>query len=295
MAVRTFAATVAEALAAPAAPGHWRHLLVDAAAFLGMVTRLPLATDRPATDLLTAQLVSDWRDCASPLLITLPPGACHHSTLSAWSSFAGTWRYANALTYLESAMDPDGLVTSLSRRLDVQLPDGFNALLRYFDNRVLAVLQQVLEPEQHQGLLQPATRWLYADRSGTACEIAVEDWLTDEAEDNFSLTLTNAQEGSLLEAAEVDAVIDQLLVQSHPTLLAMRPDQQHRVVSLALQQAAKYALSGNPDQVAYCNLALTYGAGFESQEPWQSLLACVGSGQVRFADGLHQLSEGGQP
>jgi hypothetical protein len=75
----------------------------------------------------------------------------------------------------------------------------------------------------------------------------------------------------------------------------MRPDKQHRAISDALRQAAKHALNGNPDQVAYCNLALTYGTGFDSQEPWQSLLARVGSGQVRFADGLHQLSKGGPP
>lgn len=287
----SFSAAVADALSSPTPPGQQRYLLVDAAAFLGTLVRLPIDTDLQATDLLTQQVVHDWRDCASPLLVTFPAGTWRSSTLAVWKSFGASWRYANALTYLETGLHPSELTRALAVRLHVKLPQGVAAMLRYFDNRVMAALPTVLEPSQRHALFRPAQRWLHADRSGNACTI-YGDNAREEAQDLYSLTLNDAQEAALLDVTAADAVIDQLLVQSHPKLLTMRPDQQHLAVSAALVRALKRGLTGNPDQVAYCNLALTYGPEFEHQEPWQALLTRVSAGQVQFSEGLRQLAAG---
>jgi hypothetical protein len=287
----SFSAAVADALSSSAPPGQQRYLLVDAAAFLGTLARLPIDADLPATDLLTQQVVNDWRDCASPLLLPLPAGTWKSSTLAVWKSFGASWRYANALTYLETGLQPSELTGALAARLHVKLPQGVDAMLRYFDNRVMTALPTVLDPGQRRALFRPAQRWLHADRSGNVCAIHGDN-ARDEPQDLYSLTLNDAQEAALLDVTAADAVIDQLLVQSHPKLLTMRPDQQHLAISAALVRAVQYGLTGNPDQVAYCNLALTYGPDFEHQEPWKALLMRASAGQVTFSEGLRHVAAG---
>ncbi|WP_395702194.1 DUF4123 domain-containing protein [Aquabacterium sp.] len=282
----TFRDAVAASLSEALAEGHGRYLLVDAAALdgAGLGTALPLQGE--VVDLLALAPLKDWRDTAAPLLFPLQTGRWSAGALAAWRSVADRWRHANALTYIESVLDQHAMAAALASRQRAMLTGGMPVLLRYFDNRVFSVLMQVLVAEQRAELLAPGHCWVHADRSGRACVHAAERPCVDQAQ---RLTMTAEQEAALIKAAEADAVIDQLLNQRHPQLLALLPPDQHEAVSLALEAATAHGLAGNPEQVAFSSLALALGAGFDQQAPWATLLADAKAGRQPFLKGLARM------
>ena len=82
----------------------------------------------------------------------------------------GTWHLAcgesTSLTLLHSSLAFEALAQRLKYRLDVLLPDGLPAMLRYFDTRILESLIQVLEPDQRNHFLGIAYCWQWLDRGG---------------------------------------------------------------------------------------------------------------------------------
>jgi hypothetical protein len=63
------------------------------------------------------------------------------------------------LCWLDSVAPAGDLLLHLRQQLDVALPDGRTALLRWYDPRVLATLADVLEPAQWAALCGPIRRW----------------------------------------------------------------------------------------------------------------------------------------
>lgn len=66
---------------------------------------------------------------------------------------------AGAVTWLESPADFGRLYQHLQRQLDLRMPDGSLALLRYWDGRVFRRLLRVLDAEQKRELLGPIEQW----------------------------------------------------------------------------------------------------------------------------------------
>lgn len=94
------------------------------------------------------------------------------------------------------------------------------AMLRFFDPRVLESLLTILPTVQARTFFSPADSWRYVDRTGKLASVVT----TFSAIDDFSapLVLSEEQEFTLLEACEVDQVLD-LLRQNVPKLLAILP------------------------------------------------------------------------
>jgi hypothetical protein len=68
-------------------------------------------------------------------------------------------REVPSLTWLISSQDLDGLAQLLQLRLDVRLPDGRSALLRFWDPRVLANLAQTLDGVQREEFFGHIHEW----------------------------------------------------------------------------------------------------------------------------------------
>lgn len=66
---------------------------------------------------------------------------------------------APSVVWLIAIQDLQGLTQVLQRNLDVQLPDGRKALLRFWDPRVLVNLARTLDVQQRQELLAPVHEW----------------------------------------------------------------------------------------------------------------------------------------
>lgn len=68
-------------------------------------------------------------------------------------------RSAHAVTWVIALQDIQGLAQILRLHLDIALPDGRTALLRFWDPRVLADLAEILDPNQRQALFGNIYEW----------------------------------------------------------------------------------------------------------------------------------------
>lgn len=68
-------------------------------------------------------------------------------------------RNAPSLTWLITPQDLEGLGQLLQLRLDVKLPDGRSALLRFWDPRVLAALARTLDGAQREAFFGHIHEW----------------------------------------------------------------------------------------------------------------------------------------
>lgn len=66
---------------------------------------------------------------------------------------------APAVTWLIAPQDLAGLAQLLQLNLDVELPDGRAALLRFWDPRVLAGLAEILTPDQREAFFAYIHEW----------------------------------------------------------------------------------------------------------------------------------------
>ena len=64
-----------------------------------------------------------------------------------------------SLSWLIASQDLIGLAQLLQLRLEARLPDGRNALLRFWDPRVLAVLARTLDEDQRGGFFNYIHEW----------------------------------------------------------------------------------------------------------------------------------------
>ena len=68
-------------------------------------------------------------------------------------------RAAPAVTWLIAPQDLEGLAQLLSLRLDMRLPDGRSALVRFWDPRVLANLAELLDGNQREEFFAHIHEW----------------------------------------------------------------------------------------------------------------------------------------
>jgi hypothetical protein len=271
-----------------------RFLLVDAAATSGLNVQAALKWAGPAIDVLTLSAV-DWRDSASPVLLTVPQNSFTSEQSRAWMQVAERWRYANALTVIESPVVLAALAPALHERMKVVLEGGLSMMVRLQDNRVLAALLQVLEPDQIDPLLGIAQRWLFADRRGEALVARnprVQQPATPDTAGAHAtpLRLSQNQENRLLRLSEPDQVIDILLSQQNEPLLALLPPQQHEQVAAHLDAADQLRIEPTSDRVAFCATGLVRGPQFHLRPPWQEPLQSVRRGDKRFGQVLEEVA-----
>lgn len=143
-------------------------------------------------------------------------------SLFSWIGEHGT--YSSAVVILTSPLEMATLRDRLAARLDIRLPENMEAMLRFFDPRVLESLLTILPAVQAGTFFSPADSWRYVDRTGTLANVVT----AFDVVDAFSapLVLSKEQEFALLEACEIDQVLD-LLRHNMPKLLATLalPDQ----------------------------------------------------------------------
>ncbi len=66
---------------------------------------------------------------------------------------------ASAVTWLIAPQDLGGLAQLLQLKLDIELPDGRTALLRFWDPRVLVDLIEILDPGQREVFFAHIHEW----------------------------------------------------------------------------------------------------------------------------------------
>jgi hypothetical protein len=130
-------------------------------------------------------------------------------------------------------------------------------MLRFYDPRVLESLLEILPAGQARIFFSPADSWRYVDRTGKLSGVIT----AFDAVDNFSapLVLSEQHEFALLEACEVDQVLD-LLRQNLPKLIARLPlSDQATFVSKAISTARQHGIDSIFKFSLYAAISLSQG------------------------------------
>ena len=85
-----------------------------------------------------------------------------------WERASGNVRHAlsamaaesTGVSWLISAYPIESLADELRKRLDVRLPDGRTALLRFYDARIMADMASLMEHTQRMQFFVPTFNWL---------------------------------------------------------------------------------------------------------------------------------------
>lgn len=152
------------------------------------------------------------------------------------------WRQPQWLALLSPSPLPT-LVQQLRRCLLAELDDGARTLLRYYDPRLLRVVQHILTPVQAAALNHGIDRWLWRDRDGELAKLSPPAAMPPPAEPALRL---NAEQRQQLEAyAEAHALLQQRL-EDEPELCG-REALLDQLAALSCQADAQ-SLWGEPER-----------------------------------------------
>lgn len=201
------------------------------------------------------------------------------------------------LSFLVSDLAGEQLVLHLQSILEVETSDGQHLVLRFADTRVISVLIKVLDQSQRQSIFAPIINWWLIGRAG---KLECLDWKKDKVLDSkysisskpFSrLLLSDEQFEFLLDAAESDAIIEQLwkIVPEHCVRIAGAA--LHEFIARQLTIATSFLIEGALDRIAYCVGALNTQGKLHEIDLVRVLLERKNWQPGGLADALAELPE----
>jgi hypothetical protein len=194
---------------------------------------------------------------------------------------------SSALIILDSPLPLIGLQRRLVKRLDIKLTDEMDAMLRFFDSRILAQLRENLSPEQAAAFFGVASSWWYIGRDEKLAQFDSE--FTSSDNNVLPLKLSAKQEFALIEASEPDQVLSLLNNQTPHLLKEMLPAKRHNFIVGCIKEAKTLGLDAPVDFFLYMAIKCIKGDIF-LKEKIDYLTSANGfmSGQEasRFISGL---------
>ena len=225
-------------------------------------------------------------ELASPWLIPLETASANDRMLRHTVELA---RRSSAVTWLLGDLSFAEMTGRLRVRTESRLTQRFDILLRYFDPRVLPVLHAILGPEAREAFFCLGMLWSYLGRGGALENIPLKP---APKTDPFvaPLELADTQAAVLLDAAEIDAVMPEIVKEDPDRFLALGDGPARYQFTLrCLERARHCELHQFPQKVVVCTLALRLGADFEQEPAWQSALKGVASGHSKFGAAIDQV------
>lgn len=284
-----FASWVFEQTGAPPPTDENRYLLVDLSPMHGTDEAITLTRLGPAIDVLRLD-APNWEECAAPVLVDISRLAEDSSKRGALRRLLQRWAYANMAALIESTVPHEEMAHALQMRMEVQLDDGLDILLRFFDTRILRALLDVLSAEQRAALFAKISLWAFQQRDGDRFLQRNPDHLRT-AVAQLPIHLSETQQLQLISAAEADGIIELLHRRGSTTLGQMLPHQQHARVTQSINNARTYGIDDAPDQAAFCSLDIELGTDFHRQPPWHQKLAEVKEKRIRFGQMLGRIQQ----
>ena len=228
----------------------------------------------------------------------------HLVELGTWAQAqpAVRWAALNAhrspcLNLMVSGVGFSPLLTHCRRQLEIQLPDGDDMFLAYWDPDILAallgqpvdfvrhVVGPVLTPGQSASLCGPFSAWWAWDRHGQPHRLKRTCGLERQFSDEISaahvpMVLTQEQVDMLVEASVPDHLLHYIRLNQAHLLLDMPQREHWAFVCEALQQARSWGLNGMADLVNYTCAALIYKERFSTEPAIQASLKQVKIGAM---------------
>jgi hypothetical protein len=170
----------------------------------------------------------------------------------------------------------------LTTRLEVKLSENMNAMLRFFDPRILEALKKNLSVEQAEVFFSPAETWLYVDREGQL--VSFRSVFNISEQYVAPLILSQEQEFALIEASEVDQVLE-LLRKSVPQVMQALPmPDQYEVVNDAIGTARRDGIESIYMLSMYAAVIISKGKMFKDDPLWNSFLEELKADRIGFSD-----------
>lgn len=269
--------------------GEFRYVLVNQAAFSerAVCIRELACFDRQA---LLGQPLSACHDRATPFLIALPAVVTDGSHARILAELCHEACYASAISIIDAPHSLHFMADAMTARCDARLPDGTEAVLRYFDTRIMAPLVTILTEEQHASFFACASAWWFAGRDGHLVQC---DLVTPEpaAAVSGSITFSLTQMAAMTEATLSDGLIDVLLQNHLRALLEIPYPLRHSTIERLVAAARTWGLNDQADLLTYCAVALEAGSGFEQTAPWSELLHRVAMAEISFSEAVSAAQE----
>ena len=185
-------------------------------------------------------------------------------SLFGWIGKHGT--FSGTVVMLSSPLDLASLRSRLAARLEVKLSEGMEAMLRFFDPRVLESLIKILPAEQAKTFFSAAEAWQYVDRTGKLVSVTT-NFNTNET---FvaPLLLGEQEEFALIESCEIDQVLD-MLRENMPTLMTrLSTPKQAEFVGRTIFTARKQGVDSVYKFSIYAAILLSHGEAFAEGPHW---------------------------
>lgn len=198
-------------------------------------------------------------------------------------------KYSSSLLLIASPLPIRALATKLTARLDAQISEQMDVLLRYFDPRVFEQLMRSLSIEQRTTFLSVANAWWFVDRTGELHAIEVQY----SALDSFCapLPLSARQEHELLDASEPDQVEAQLRHSVPNEFTRQLGAQRHQFLTRHIGAAREFQITSTRELALYCALALVQGADFSTRPEWAPKFDLIRDGKLDLTSAVARLSE----
>lgn len=183
---------------------------------------------------------------------------------------------------LASHFGIEQLKHKLALRLDVKISQNMDAMLRFFDPRILEQLVRVLTSEQLMMLCGPAVTWWYVDRMGMIVRIENQ---FHEVVSVYKLELSEDQEYLLLSLSQPDQVAH-LLRKTMPQIEAISLETSYQIIADSIRAANKLKLDAISDLALYSAMWILRGPHFEELPYWREVLPEVRSSKISFANAV---------
>lgn len=191
---------------------------------------------------------------------------------------------------LSSPLQLDVMTRRLAMRLDVRLSHDMDALLRFFDSRILAGLLKVLSDKQLISFLSVAETWQFSDRSGKLLKI--DSSITVEDDRFLPLELTQEQEFRLIELSEVDQVLN-VIRSNFPNLEASHAfSLQYDFVNREIENARSVGLNSVLQFSLYIIVRLLKNEKFLQSALWPEFLSKLKNNEFDFSEIFSPGSDG---
>lgn len=262
-------------------------LIVDQAALANDRAFQQFIRNKTAVNLLHETAAA--LDGASPLVIDITGLAGNDDGAFTFGVLLEAARWACGVSVVVTHLPFHEAVRELRMRADVMLPDDLEVVLRYFDTRILPVLLDVLEPGQRAAFTGMASAWLYLDRDGNWCTVAMVLQQPQE-ELTLPLHLSSLQQDALIDAGECDAVLNQMRRMHSDELLQWTPPEQYRQVLPLIGVAYELGIEATATVALFCRLALLHVGQVESDRAWQDGLCEVRDGKKTFTEFMKEFA-----
>lgn len=200
------------------------------------------------------------------------------------------------LSLIASREPLQNLKTHFERYATVHTEDEQQFVLRYADVRILDPLISVLTESQVAAFLSPIKHWWTSDRMGQLVSLssgteASARKKTETEESSGPLILSEKQFAALIDAAEADALIEQLYRIIPEQCLEDAPGKLHRRVSEQLSHMERFGIHDMADRIAYCVGDFNTRAGLHDLEQARALIQMPDRQPGSLAQALASLPE----